>query len=643
VSAAHEVSVVVVTFNGREFVPACLESIPAGAETIVVDNASSDGTADLVQERFPKASLLRNSVNRGFAAGVNRGIAASRGRYVCLLNPDAKLSPGTLSTLAAYLDAHPDVGAAAPQLLHEDGRRQNSFDNFPSFATVFLNKSLLRLFLPGRFPSKTQEWTEPRDVESVIGACMMIRRGLLDRIGGLDEAYFLFLEETDWCLRAWRAGSRIAFVPGATAVHLQGGSRDTVRFRARIEYVRSLFTFFRKHRSSSPLVRALYPFKSLLEVIFGVFGLAASRGRRRWVETVAVLGWQILGCPRGFGLSMAAEPRYLTLRDNARVLEEHMEAFNEFENKTKQQKLIKNLKHKKTVEYSAAGRTYLVKMYKLETIGRKIRALLAGSKAGHEFEVSLELQRRGIPAVRVVAVKESGDPRWVACEKLEGWDQLQAVLLSDQTPAGFRRRLCFQYGMFARRLQDAGVWQYDFNPSNVLVRDRELTLIDFERVEIRPRALNEGDRFYLLAKMNRLPKLSRTDRMRFLTGYLAAHSDEGGRLGSIAAEIARRTKLQETADSERVEERCVSENRDYAPFEFGDSTGHYLRVRPERPVVGVTLDELRAMIDGPGGQPAEDALEEWKRANRRAREGAAPPVAVIVKKGERKGRIIFRT
>jgi tRNA A-37 threonylcarbamoyl transferase component Bud32 len=340
---------------------------------------------------------------------------------------------------------------------------------------------------------------------------------------------------------------------------------------------------------------------------------------------------------------MAAEPRYLTLRDNARVLEEHLEAFNEFENKTKQQKLIKNLKHKKTVEYTAAGKTYLVKMYKLETIGRKIKAFLTGSRARHEFEVSLELQRRGIPAVRVVAMKESGDPRWVACEKLEGWDQLQAVLLSDQTPAAVRRRLCFHYGTFARRLQDAGVWQYDFNPSNVLVRDGEMTLIDFERVEVRSRALEEGDRLYLLAKMNRIQRLSRTDRLRFLLGYVAAHAEERARLGSVVAEIARRAKLQEAADSERVEERCVSENRDFAPFEIGDATGHYLRVRPERPVAGVTLEELRAIIDGPGGQPAEDALEEWKRANRRTREGAAPPLAVILKKGERKGRIIFRS
>ncbi len=632
----------VVTFNGREFTPRCLESIPATAETIVVDNDSKDGTADEVASRFPKATLIRNDVNRGFAAAVNQGIAASRGRYVCLLNPDARLSSDALSTLVTYLDGHPDVGIAAPQLLHEDGRRQNSFDNLPSFATVFLNKSLLRLFLPGRYPSKNQEFTEPRDVESVIGACMMVRRSLIDTIGGLDESYFLFLEETDWCLRAWRAGSRVAFVPAAKVVHLQGKSREKVRFRGRIEYVRSLFTFFRKNRLSSPFVRALYPLKSLLEVILGIFGLVTSRGRRRWVETVALLGWQLCGCPRGFGLSMASEPRYLMLRDNARVLEAHMEAFNEFENKTKQQKIVKDLRHKRTVEYAPGGMTYLVKMYKVDTIGRKIKAFIAGSKATREFEVSRELQRRGIPIVPVLAVREAGDLRWVAFEKLDGWEQLQAALLSDATPAARRRRLCFEYGKFARRLQDAGVWQYDFNPSNVMVRDLGMRMIDFERVDVRCRALPVEDRLYLLAKMNRIQKLSKTDRLRFLKGYVAAHAKEAKRLGEIAREIARRGKLQEESDSDRVEDRCVSENRDYAAFEIKDASGHYLKARPERPVAGVTLEELRAFVEGQVGQAVEDALEEWKRANRRAREGSAPPLAVIIKRGERKGRIIFR-
>ncbi len=645
-SARLDLSVIVVNFNGREFTPACLESIPAGIETVVVDNGSSDGSPDEIAARFPKATLLRNRGNRGFAAAVNQGRAASRGRYLCLLNNDARLSPEALPEVVAWMDAHPDVGMAAPQLLHEDGRKQHSFDNFPSFATVFLNKGLLRLLFPARFPSKRQEFAEPRDVESVIGACMIVRRELIDRIGGLDEAYFLFLEETDWCLRAWQAGSRVVFLPGAKVVHLQGRTRDKVRFRARIEYTRSLFTFFRKNRPvANAFVRLLFPLKSLLETVFGLLGLVSARGRRRWAETAALLGWQLCGCPRRFGLSTASEPSYLTLRDNARVLEEHMEAFNDFESKTKQQKLVKDLKHKKTVEYAAAGRTYLVKMYKLDTAARKLKAALLGSKARRELDASIELERRGIPAVRVVAMRDSGDPRWVACEKLEGWAQLQETLLSEATPPAVRRRLCVEYGRFARLLQDRGVWQYDFNPSNVLLRDPELLLIDFERVKLKGRALPEPERLYLLGKMNRLPRLSRTDRLRFLRGYVGAHREETKRWKAIVAEILRRGGEQEELDSDRAEDRCVAENRDYGAFAIGERVGHYLKARPERAVAGVSPEELQGLVEGKGAYRAvesEQAIEEWRRANRGAREGGAVPLAVVVRKGARQGRVVYR-
>ena len=159
-SSAPDVSVIVVTFNGRDFTSACLESIPDEVETVVVDNGSKDGSADEIAARFPKVTLIRNRVNRGFAAAVNQGIAASRGRYVCLLNNDARLSPESLATLVAHMDSHPDVGMAAPQLLHEDGRKQHSFDNFPSFGTVFA-KGLLRLLRPGSTRARSRRSRRP--------------------------------------------------------------------------------------------------------------------------------------------------------------------------------------------------------------------------------------------------------------------------------------------------------------------------------------------------------------------------------------------------------------------------------------------------------------------------------------------------
>jgi GT2 family glycosyltransferase/tRNA A-37 threonylcarbamoyl transferase component Bud32 len=636
------VSVVVVNYNGGEFTPACLQSIPAGTETIVVDNGSTDGSADALAEKFPSVTLIRNAANLGFARAVNQGIARARGRYVCLLNNDARLSPDTLSTLAAYMDQHPDVGMTAPQLLHEDGRKQHSFDNFPSLATAFLNKSLLRLLAPGKYPSKKQEVAEPREVESVIGACMMVRRALIDRIGGLDEAYFLFLEETDWCLRARRAGSKVVFVPSSKVVHLQGKTRDKARVRGRIEYTRSYFTYFRKNRpASSPVLRLFFPFKSLLEFLFQTPAVFLPKVRRRWVETASVLGWQLCGCPRGWGLSMGIDPKFITLRDGTRVQDDHAGAFNNFDDKPRStKKVIKDLNWKRTLEYTEAGKTYFIKIYKSPTWDRRLKTLLFGSRASHELMMSHGVHLRGIPQAPVVAMREGGGENWVAIEKLEGWTQLQAAMLA----ASDRRRLCSSYGRFARRLHDAGVWQYDFNPTNILVKDGEFLLIDFERMKLYDAAVPESERLQSLAKMNRIPSLSRTDRLRFLKGYLGSVVVESGRWKDIAKEILQRYEAQVRHDVDRSERRCLDENRDFGAFEIGEWRGHYRKKRSDRDG-GLTLDEVRALAekspDSYRFEPASDAIMAWQKANRAASEGGPAPLAVIVKRSSAEGKIAF--
>jgi hypothetical protein len=636
------VSVVVVNFNGGEFTPACLESIPAGAETIVIDNGSKDGSPDAIAEKFPSILLLRNGANLGFARAVNQGVARSRGRYVCLLNNDARLAPDTLSTLAAYMDAHPDVGMTAPQLMHEDGRRQHSFDNFPSLATAFLNKSLLRILAPARYPSKKQEFTEPREVESVIGACMMVRRSLIERIGPLDESYFLFLEETDWCLRARRAGSKVVFVPSSKVVHLQGKTRDKARVRGKIEYTRSFFRYFRKNcPGSSPFLRAFFPVRNLVEFLFQTLGLFLPKVRRRWVETASVLGWQLCGCPRGWGLSMGIDPKFITLRDGTRVQEDHAGAFNNFDDKPRaSKKEIKDLNWKRTLEYTDGGKVYLIKIYKSPTWDRRLKTFLLGSRARHELAMSHGVHLRGIPQAPVVAMREGGGQDWVAIEKLGDWAQLQATLLATAD----RRRLCAAYGRFARRLHDAGIWQYDFNPTNVLVKDGEFLLIDFERMKLYGAAVPAGERMQSLAKMNRLSGISRTDRLRFLKGYLGSVVVEWDMWKQAVKEILERHAAQVAHDLDRSERRCLDENRDFGAFEVGEWRGHYRKKRDDR-AGGLSLDEARALAeaspDGYRFEPASDAIAEWQKANRRASEGGPAPLAVILKRSSSEGRIAF--
>lgn len=302
-----DVSIVVVNYNGREWIGPCFESIPASTrrswEALCIDNGSTDGSPEFLARAFPSTIVIRNSENRGFAAAANQGIARAAGRFVLLLNPDARLSAGSLDRLLDAAESRADCGIAAPQLVHEDGRKQHSIDDDPTLVTALVNKSLLRRL------RRRSEPEEPTEVENGIGAALLIRSEVLRSVGTLDEEYFLFLEETDLCRRARRAGWKVLFVPGARVIHLQGRAKAPVWVRAHVEYVRSLFTFFRKHRPGAyPLLRLLYPAKSLVEVVtLGIVNVLTmflgARKRRRWLAACALLAWQLLLCPRGFGLA----------------------------------------------------------------------------------------------------------------------------------------------------------------------------------------------------------------------------------------------------------------------------------------------------------------------------------------------------
>jgi GT2 family glycosyltransferase/tRNA A-37 threonylcarbamoyl transferase component Bud32 len=638
-----DVSVLIVNFNGGDVTPACLDSLPKGVETIVVDNGSKDGSADAIAAKFPGVVLIRNAANRGFAAAVNQAMEVARGRYFLLLNNDARLAADTLQVLVEWMDAHPDVGMAAPQLLHEDGRKQHSFDNIPSLATAFLNKSLLRIFFPSKYPSKRQDFTEPRDVASVIGACMMVRREAVERIGPLDEAYFLFLEETDWCLRCTRAGYRVVFLPQAKVVHLQGRARDKVRIRARIEYTRSLFTFFRRNRPLSyPLLRVLFPLKNLVEFLLQTLTILLKGVPQRWVETAALLGWQAALCPRGWGLSKGAEVRHLRLRDGWTVAETHLDAFSDFDAALRKARVLVDLKNKRTVEATSAGRTYRVKIYKKGGGVRKLLALLGLAPVPREPAVSVAAVRAGLPCAPVVAWGDRDFGSAIAVERIDGARDLQDVLLDPGTPRRLRRILLVRYGRFARRLQDAGLWQYDFNPTNILLDGPRMLVIDFERARWRGRPLAEAERLRLVAKMNRVPGLSRTDRLRFLRGYLDASAADRARKGEIVAALRRYAAEKAEEDVEKAGRRCFEDNRDFGPLAVEGWEGWHRRPRPDRDDPGIAAaDVVQALGGGAGWRSEEtgDVEAAWADAHRSG--GARRPVAALRRPGQKAGRLIY--
>lgn len=310
-----DVSVVVVTWNTRELTLDCLASVtaalapPTTTEILVVDNGSSDGTAEAIRERFPTARVIALPANVGFAAGCNAGLRAIRGRHVLLLNSDARVMPGTLERCVRFLDQHPEVGIVGPQLLHPDGRRQNSIHNFPIVATELLPKALFEALFRRRFPSRRWVGEEPLDVEAVTGAAMFARAAAVRDVGPLPEEYFFFLEETEWCRRARKAGWRVVHLPTAFAIHLSGASskrRDPAL--TRIEYHRSLYHFFRVNRGTGWMatVLSLRLLKSLFYVVTRApLALLGGRGLARWAVHRDVLVWHLQGCPRAVGLAGA--------------------------------------------------------------------------------------------------------------------------------------------------------------------------------------------------------------------------------------------------------------------------------------------------------------------------------------------------
>jgi GT2 family glycosyltransferase len=314
-TAVPALSIVVVNWNTRELLAGCLGSIRSHVtdlpvEVFVVDNGSADGSQQMVRERYPAVRLLELGSNHGFAVANNRALQLSTGKYCLLLNSDTVLRPGALEAVVAYMEGNERVGIVGLQLLNADGSRQNSIANCPTLLTELFNKSLLRRLSPGRFPGKERSHAGPIDVESVIGACLFVRRRAMDQVGLLDEDYFFYLEETDWCLRFRRAGWRVIHFPGAAIVHLQGRSVERVNVRGRIEYFRSRYLYFRKHRPARErlILESGLIIKASVDLVFhfavsAVTLFSVRRSRERMLLYWAILRWHARGCPASEGLS----------------------------------------------------------------------------------------------------------------------------------------------------------------------------------------------------------------------------------------------------------------------------------------------------------------------------------------------------
>ena len=270
-----DVSVVVVTYDALPWIERCLESVGV-VPTVIVDNGSSDGTVAFVRERFPDVRVIE-SENLGLAAGWNTGIRDTESRYVLLLNADAWLVGDALRRIVEFADARPNAAFVGPRLSNPDGTLQRSVRGFPTLWRLATEYFFLRKLAPrsrtlNAFYAGGFDHDETCEVESMMGACMLVRREAIDQVGFADERFFLFSEETDWQYRLREAGWKVVFFPGAECVHVRGGSHAGRLYR---ENLRGHLRFFAKHRGPREAERA----RRLLLVAMRLRG-AIFRGER---------------------------------------------------------------------------------------------------------------------------------------------------------------------------------------------------------------------------------------------------------------------------------------------------------------------------------------------------------------------------
>ena len=251
-----DVSVVVVTHDALPWIENCLASVEA-YDTVVVDNASSDDTVAFVRQRFPAVRLLEEE-NRGLAAGWNTGIRATSGAYVLMLNADAWATGDAVERLTEFAAAHPRAAVVGPRLRYPDGRLQPSVRGFPTpwrLATeyLFLRKLAPRTRALNAFYAADFDHARAVEADAVMGACMLVRRAAIGEVGLLDEDFFLFSEETDWCYRFAQAGWQVLFTPDAEFVHVGGATHGGRMFK---ENVRGNLRFLTKHRGLRAAERA---------------------------------------------------------------------------------------------------------------------------------------------------------------------------------------------------------------------------------------------------------------------------------------------------------------------------------------------------------------------------------------------------
>jgi len=300
-----DLSIIIVNWNVKELLRACIHSIPQAIsghshEIIVIDSASTDGSADMVRTEFPTITLVASTKNLGYAKGNNLGTMLANGRYLLLLNPDTILKPAALTTMIKYLDEYPTVGAVGPQLLWSDGSIQSSRRRLPTLGTLFWESTLLGQWFPHNRWTQQYHLTNvsphnTQAVEWVVGAAILIRQETWQQVGFIDQNFFMYFEETDWCHRCLAQGWQIHYLPQAQIIHYEGKSSEQVVAARTIRFQRSKLYYTRKYFGSGwALILHLFLWLTFAYQLIeeSAKWLIGHRRALRWSRMVAY--WQVL-------------------------------------------------------------------------------------------------------------------------------------------------------------------------------------------------------------------------------------------------------------------------------------------------------------------------------------------------------------
>ena len=276
-----DLSIIIVNYKVKDLLRKCLETIfnfqkELSFEVMVIDNNSEDQSTRMLKEEFAQVKLLENKRNLGFSAACNQGIERSRGRYVLFLNPDTEFTSGGISKMVEFMDAHPQVGICGPKMTDPQGRVHFSCRSFPSYLTAIsssqsiLNRLFPRNPLSRKYLLKDQNRSQEREVDWVSGSCLLTKRDVFEKIGPLDETFFMYVEDIDFCYRAKDANFSVYYFPDVVVIHHIGKSTRKKKLLMQTEHHRSMYHFYRKHHHPNVILKGIVFISIWIRLWFGI-------------------------------------------------------------------------------------------------------------------------------------------------------------------------------------------------------------------------------------------------------------------------------------------------------------------------------------------------------------------------------------